>query len=370
MSGTRSAARHLFQWFNLALILGLAGLSVAGAFLGADRAARFFNSPPMIALWVVLALALAAGFVAFARLRKNPGLLAIHLGCLLVILGSMRNSETAHRLRSPAAPHARVRWSHLRLHEGEESRALLDASLTNTVGELAFNVRLERFRIDHYPSKPCDWRVGLGAMVRDEATGAYRWEAEEIALRPDGLTELADTGVRIRLGMGGRGLGGESTIELEAEWNGRAQSTTLAFPPGENQGMVQLTSLFPEATRLHRSVSLILERAPPAVRAYRSRVVLTDPGGRVRVADLSVNRPLKHGGYRLYQYSWGADPMPYTVLLVVSDAGLGLVYAGFALLAAGSALFGWRHCMRRTSAGSDPAVPQPGRRTEHGEEMP
>jgi len=53
-------------------------------------------------------------------------------------------------------------------------------------------------------------------------------------------------------------------------------------------------------------------------------------------------------GYHIYQMSWGHStdrlgrPIVYTVLQVIRDPGLRLVYAGFMLLFAGILFFAWR----------------------------
>ena len=71
------------------------------------------------------------------------------------------------------------------------------------------------------------------------------------------------------------------------------------------------------------------------VRDYCSRLAILTDGRIVREATVSVNHPLHYGGYHFYQYSYVADAPPCTILLVVSDSGLPLVYAGFVLLCGG-----------------------------------
>ncbi|HRR34618.1 MAG TPA: cytochrome c biogenesis protein ResB [Kiritimatiellia bacterium] len=84
------------------------------------------------------------------------------------------------------------------------------------------------------------------------------------------------------------------------------------------------------------------------VREYRSRVTITEPGRAPYVANVRVNEPVFVRGYHIYQMSWGHStdrlrrPVVYTVLQVIRDPGLKLVYAGFTLLFAGILLFAWR----------------------------
>ncbi len=55
-------------WITLALIFGGVGLSIFGAFLGAERASLLFNAPPMVVLWAVILVALG---IEHARFRAG-----------------------------------------------------------------------------------------------------------------------------------------------------------------------------------------------------------------------------------------------------------------------------------------------------------
>ena len=56
---------------------------------------------------------------------------------------------------------------------------------------------------------------------------------------------------------------------------------------------------------------------------------------------IEVNDPLHYGGYHFYQNSYDHRAWTYTLLEAVSDSGLPVVYAGFVLLMAGSAVHFW-----------------------------
>lgn len=242
--------RLVFQRFNLALIFGLVGLVIFGAFLGAERAKALFNSPPLWPVWAVLALALLAGFFVFAAKLRNPGLAALHAGCLLILLGSCWNSRAGHAFAARLGLADKIPWSYLVLHEGELGNLVWDETLAQPLGRLNFGVRLEKFGMDYYPQRSAEFE--------------------------------------------------------------------------------------------------------PAVKQYRSAVTL-DTGAQVFPAEITVNHPLHFHGYHLYQMSWGRDPNLYSVLLVASDSGLTVVYAGFALLVLGAALRFWRR--RGALAGGDTASP-------------
>lgn len=68
-------------------------------------------------------------------------------------------------------------------------------------------------------------------------------------------------------------------------------------------------------------------------RQFRSAVLL---GG--KRAEIAVNAPVRHGGYTFYQDSYDTRRGQYTILLVVRDRWLWVVWCGVAMLAAGSLL--------------------------------
>ena len=73
------------------------------------------------------------------------------------------------------------------------------------------------------------------------------------------------------------------------------------------------------------------------VKDYISEImIITDSGQHLGPYELEVNKPFHFGGYHFYQSSYGQTQNGYvTVLSVVSDNGLWLVYAGFFLLLSG-----------------------------------
>ena len=110
--------RRQFLWFGLILIIALAGFSVYGAFLGAQRAQQFFNSVPLSVYWTVFGLTLAASIFVFPRLLKFPGLLAMHVGCVLIIAGSMWGSAAGHHMQRKYLNSDRIPSGRMSIVEG------------------------------------------------------------------------------------------------------------------------------------------------------------------------------------------------------------------------------------------------------------
>ncbi|MBI1953202.1 MAG: cytochrome c biogenesis protein ResB [Candidatus Omnitrophica bacterium] len=69
---------------------------------------------------------------------------------------------------------------------------------------------------------------------------------------------------------------------------------------------------------------------------FESDVELSDPArGLVLKRKISMNNPLKHRGYSLFQSSYFEGPVETTVLAVRNDPGTPFVYAGFLVIIAG-----------------------------------
>ncbi len=72
------------------------------------------------------------------------------------------------------------------------------------------------------------------------------------------------------------------------------------------------------------------------VKDYISHVmIIADNGRHFGPYEIEVNKPLYFGGYHFYQHDFDHENGKYTILRVVSDDGLWLVYAGYFLLLSG-----------------------------------
>ena len=86
------------------------------------------------------------------------------------------------------------------------------------------------------------------------------------------------------------------------------------------------------------------EAAHQPVREYRSRVTLLRADQAPLTRDITVNHPLSIDGYLVYQMSWGkqidnGQPILYSVLMVVRDPGLPLVFSGLLLIEGATLVF-------------------------------
>ncbi len=144
--------RVILLWLAILVLLNLAELALVGAFLTTEDAYGMFNTLPMAAFLVFFLLLLAAGFFAFKRLVYSPGLLMIHLGCLVALFGAMQSSELGHylakSLRLPGYP--KIRKGQMYIRVGDASSDVIVDAETEAKRTLPFSVNAKDFWIESY----------------------------------------------------------------------------------------------------------------------------------------------------------------------------------------------------------------------------
>ena len=74
------------------------------------------------------------------------------------------------------------------------------------------------------------------------------------------------------------------------------------------------------------------------VKSYKTSVSINNGKEVLKEGVIEVNRPLSFRGFSFYQYGYDADLPHQTILQVVKDPGLPVVYSGYFLLVAGMLL--------------------------------
>ena len=134
----------IMMWMSLACICLLAVLSIVGAFLGAERAAAMFASAPLVVLWLVMLALLVAGLAAFPRLVSKPGLLAMHIACLLILAGGLFGSRGGHRIANRLFGFHKILEGYMLIASGGTDSRVFDESGEKILGLLGVDVRLEK----------------------------------------------------------------------------------------------------------------------------------------------------------------------------------------------------------------------------------
>ncbi|HUS46991.1 MAG TPA: cytochrome c biogenesis protein ResB [Phycisphaerae bacterium] len=173
-----STLRRILLWGGLACIAALIILSITGAFLGAERAEELFSSAPLAACWVLLATVAAAAVVSFRRLLRSPGLLGMHLGWALVIVGGLAGSPAGHRLAAGMGGGPKVHHGYLAVGQAGASDEVMDEQMRLTLGRLPFEIELKSFRPEYYPVEPERWQFGYNVAPGKgpPAEGKIDWQ--------------------------------------------------------------------------------------------------------------------------------------------------------------------------------------------------
>lgn len=400
-------------WAALLLIMLLTVLSIYGAFIGAERAQGFFNSSPLAVFWAILFLALAAGFVAFRRLIRVPGLLLMHAGGILILIGGALGSEKGYR----ATGNNKILKGQMQIFEGQTTNhvqtekkiplfevalgfaSALDrrtmpqnlrqefvrqqAPLAQDAGvwvnqpggewmiadeknqyfvrreganlrvydfvremkELPFAIKLNDFRMEYYgTSEPSYLQVQTAdGQVRSVPAEVGR----EIDLGSDGTAKIVKKYENLKIT-----IEGEKREYYDDPSPGSNPALEVQITKPDGQATTQYVySLHPGFSHTAGGPKLVYSKpaAGGPVRDYISELEVVDPNGTVLAKkDIEVNHPLHYGGYHFYQSSYDARAGRYTVLQVVSDTGIKIVFAGYWLLCIGVVWHMWlRHLFKK-----------------------
>ncbi|MGB2866210.1 MAG: cytochrome c biogenesis protein ResB [Sedimentisphaerales bacterium] len=333
--------RRTIMWVGLVLIIVLTVLSIYGAFIGAERAQQFFNQPPLVVYWTALATLLIVGIAAFRRLLRVPGLLLIHAGCVLVLAGGMWGSHAGHNLQEKLFGIDKIPSGRMIIYEGRsDNHVALDGSREQK--ELPFSLKLKDFRIEYYQP------VYLQIQTREGRQWKIPVEVgEEFPLGDEAATiKIVKAYENFKIGKEeGKSVpfddpspGSNPAIEVQITEPGGQAATQYVFErfPGHSHDQGKFSFSY------HRVIS-----------DYISELQIIEGNKVVAEKDIEVNHPLRFGGYHFYQSSYDDKAGQYTVLQVVSDTGLYVVYAGYWMLCIGVIWHLWlRHIFSRFKAKS------------------
>jgi len=316
-------SKRVVLWLGLVLIAALTILSIYGAFVGAARARSFFNSVPLILYWFVFLIVLVLGIGVFPRLVRTPSLLLIHAGCVVVLVGSMWASHRGHAIRNELLGTDKIPQGSMQIYEGgSEKHVVLDG--TGEIKELPFSIRLKDFGIEYYQPGYLIVQSRNGKTWRIPAKVGTR-----LQLAPDLMTvEIVRKfeNFKITLEQGKHqvidqpGGGSNPALEIRVDHSSGSAATRYVF------------ERFAGHPHPGDEFQFIYQRM---AREYTSRVEVLRDGRVVAQKNIEVNHPLHYAGYHFYQNSYGSEAGWYTVLGVVSDRGLYIVYAGYAMLCVG-----------------------------------
>jgi cytochrome c biogenesis protein ResB len=330
--------RRTILWLGLVLIIVLTVLSIYGAFIGAERAEQFFNKSPLVVYWTALAVLLVVGIVAFRRLVRMPGLLLVHFGCVLILAGGMWGSQGGHSIQKKLFGIDKIRKGRMAIYEGQsENHVVLDDGRQQK--ELPFSLKLKDFRLEYY--KP------VYLMVQTRQGRHWRVPVEigkEFSLGDDGTIKVLKSYENLKIGIE---EGKNTYFEDPSPGSNPALEVQITAPDGQTSTQY-VFERFPGLSHGRNQFLLSYHRV---ISDYISDIQVIKDDKVVAEKDIEVNHPLRFGGYHFYQSSYDDKAGQYTVLQVVSDTGLYVVYAGYWLLCLGAIWHFWlRHIFSRFKA--------------------
>jgi len=354
----------------------LAAGAVAGAFRPSDEARELLTSRPWLVVWFALCGLLAAGFVVFGAFRRRVGIAAMHLGCLLVIGGSMWGSRTGHELQRrlgrdkaplgyaiivpgaslPETPLYDPRLTEWPLDVGAELSA---GGWIERVNVLPFELRLETLHSEFHPA------LVLNVFDSSGSPGLQQWL---IDLAHHDPIRLPTTDITLQVLSATPAIydGGEMTqspaVELALTRGDRHETGRLAPADGASQAVLSLQPLYDDEQDWlgHNSPVIILSGPGPedALREVHVDVSVHGDDRQVTRGRIAASHPLHYGGYHFY-FAGASAEGDRVLLMARSDSGWLAVWVGFVCMAGGAAWQCWlvpiyraaRHRAARRRAG-------------------
>ncbi|MGD2094223.1 MAG: cytochrome c biogenesis protein ResB [Phycisphaerales bacterium] len=315
-------SRRVIMWAGLVVIISLVFLSIYGAFVGSERAQRFFNTIPLTVYWFIFILLLAAGLAAFRRLVRVPGLLFIHVGCVFILAGSMWASQVGHKLQKKVFGIDKITRGRMIIFEGRSENHVITEN--GFIKELPFHIKLKDFEIEYY--KPAYLQV----WSRDGQGWKFPVEADtEYSLGPEfGTMKILQVVENFRIT-----IEDDKKIVSDDPGPGSNPALEVRFTSPEGETTIQYAfEKFPGHSSPEDKFLLGYHRV---ISEYISKLEVVKDDETVTEKDIEVNHPLHFGGYHFYQHDYDQEKGQYTILSVASDTGLAAVYAGYWMLGIG-----------------------------------
>jgi hypothetical protein len=292
--------------------------------------------------WLAFALLLMAALTEFHRLLRVPCLLLIHAGCIFILAGSMLGSDAGGNLQKQLLGIDKIRKGRMVIFE-ERSENRVISEKDEWVEELPFFVKLKDFRIEYY--KP----EYLQIQTRNGRTWKLPVEIDtEYSLDPNfGTVTILRIFENFKIT-----IDGDKKVAIDDPNSGYNPALEVRVKdPNGDVATKYVFERFPGHIHPEDKFLLSYHRI---IRDYISRLQVIKEGKVLAEKDIEVNHPLHFGGYHFYQHSYDDKAGQYTILQVVSDTGLPLIWAGYVMLCVGVFWHFWlRHIFAKVKSKSE-----------------
>ena len=322
---------RLILWLSLLAITLFTALSILGAFKGPQKARLLFNSIPLAVYFFIFAALLIAGIFAFKSLRKNPSLLLIHAGSILILAGAMYGSQKGHLLAEKLFNIKKVTHGYMAIFEGKSENKILADDLHHVLAELPFDIKLDDFRIEFYEPQNSSTPM---LEIQTPNGDYFQLPAEpnrQISLGPEfGTLKILHAFKNFKINI----KDGQKIITDDPnDPPNPALHVELTAPDGNTYTRYVFEN-FPGFGESPDDLKLTYtSQRPGQIRDFLSDLVILKNNTEVMRKTIEVNHPLYYAGYHFYQHSYDPENHAYTILSVTSDSGLFPVFFGYLLLA-------------------------------------
>jgi hypothetical protein len=312
----------------LTIVMGVLNQSdpEAGGFAAAIGLTHLKNSWPflMAQLYVLVTLGLVILRRSIPFKKKNTGFILNHAGLWIIIAAASLGTGDLRRLR-------------MELHRGEPVWYAFDKN--SQVYQLPFALELINFDIEEYPPQLAivDSHTGylsdpdqtpLPHIIAGKRTRLLDWEITIEEFFPSAMYN-----------------NGEFTYSEETGAPPFAKVTAVSSATGEShEGWISCGSFMFDAEYLWLDGRNVLVMTVPEPRRYLSNVLARTMQDEPRTVQIEVNKPPRISGWRLYQMSYDQSRGKWSevsVLEIVKDPWLPMVYLGFVMLFAGAVHIFW-----------------------------
>ncbi len=280
--------------------------------------------PFLMALFPMLANLLGSiGKRSWPLNYSNVLYILSHAGLAVAIVGGAVSGATLERKT-------------MTLFEGQPSQLAEDAQHRQT--KMPFTLTLREFRMDTFPPT-------LAIARRDASApdGAHVVNGSSF-LKAGALERIDGYKVEVLEFLPKAASVGSRWISVPWKTASPAARVRATAPDGERfEGWVSCGGVESSGAALELGPDVALAMPRPRPRKFQSSVDV-DHGGTRRSVVVEVNGKATVGGYDLYQLDYDVAmgaASPYSVIEVVRDRGLPVVYLGMAMMLAGATLHLW-----------------------------
>lgn len=328
LSGVPAAVSSIVSFGVITLLMGFIPQTEVheSAFIDLIGLTHLKSGWPILFTQIFLLTSL--GLVSLKRIvpfrGKNIGFLLNHVGLWVTLVAALLGSGDLKRLSINL------------LEEGKSNN--IAVSQTGDAYKLPFELKLLDFHIDEYVPR---------LVLVDPQTGRFIQEKGEpvITLENGKTYRLKDWEVTVEKYLEDAVTEDSVIVERKSYGSYPAALVRITNKAGETmRGWLGTGSFSYNPTFIYLQQDIILALTIPEPKKYRSEVVVSENSVVKDTVSIEVNKPFNINGWKVYQLSYDENKGKWStlsVLEVVSDPWIKLVYIGIFLMLAGSVFLFW-----------------------------